>query len=782
MLRTEVESIVRRNAIVYLCPTPDPAQALLFGNGPMGGSLHTPDESLYLLIGRCDTWNGNNKMGSIAAVRIRGPVGLFAKAKVVRQECNLYEANIRIRDGDMTFTITCLRGRDVIVVDIDGPHTCTATIESWHDGDETTATETAHVNRTSVFDEMNRKVGLEPVAVPVADPLLGRAWGLFVDHSQPRMLLIATACSMAGVDVVRQTGRTLLAEARTHAKAWLADHARYWREFWSRSYISLSSATGDAEYEERLWYVTLYTIACGSGGGLPLLFNGGAYLLDKDARSWDGEYVYQNMREIYWPLFAAGHCEFMPEFFRLYSDNTSFVRAQTKSRFGASGLCFREAYTLWGCDVSPDNGHTQYYFSSNLECCLLMEWYHLATHDIQFLREKLLPLLKGVLEFYMSYAKKGDDGRYHLATVNALETWWKVMDDMPDMCGLHHFLPRAIAWGKEFGENTATITRWEEFLQNLAPIPVGRWTVSRKHQDGIHAEEHLLRSEIDPNGLFLPAAGQTQEETLRCNMENAELYIIFPWGRVGMDSPPGEVRRAENTWNHRTWQYINNGWAQDAVQLARMGWAERAKAAQLEHASRHQRFPNGCFISPAPPKFHGLLTDTPYFDAAGVHMTALNEMLLQSYDGVIRIAPTVSTEWSGAFKLHAFGGFEIEARFEHGQPVIARITATRDSLLKVKNYRHEKMCVEAGVNVSQTWTDYIFERALKAGASVNITWEGVIVPQQMNEADRPEMIYPGYKLRPLGAATRSGHWHDESTGHGQVGLEPDGTFPATRKT
>jgi hypothetical protein len=405
-----------------------------------------------------------------------------------------------------------------------------------------------------------------------------------------------------------------------------------------------------------------------------------------------------------------------------------------------------------------------------------MEWYWRASGDEAFGREQFYPFLKEILAFFMSYAKKGDDGRYHLAPVNALETWWQAQDDMADICGLHHFLPRAIEWGQRYGEGAATLARWQEFLQNLAPVPVGRWTVSREFWQGIHDHEHVTRAVLDPEGIFLAAAAPGPDQTERHNMENPELYVIFPWGAVGMDSPPRELRRAEETWEHRTWRYANNGWVQDAVQLARLGWGERAKQAQMDHAGRHQRFPNGSFISAAAPFFHKLLTDTPYFDTAGVHAAALNEMLLQGYDGVIRLAPAVSTEWSGRFRLHALDGFEVETCFERGQPLAARIVATRTATLKLRNHRRESMLVD-GV---PTAAGEICEREMAAGAAVTVSWEGVTTTAPTPRTARPEVIYPGYKLRPKCAATRRGHWHDESTGHGQIGLTEDGLFPATR--
>jgi hypothetical protein len=131
---------------------------------------------------------------------------------------------------------------------------------------------------------------------------------------------------------------------------------------------------------------------------------------------------------------------------------------------------------------------------------------------------------------------------------------------------------------------------------------------------------------------------------------------------------------------------------------------------------------------------------------------------------------------SGHFKLHALGGFVAQVHFHQGKPTAAQIAATRDSRLKVRNHRREKM----GASGKTIATGEIFEHDMKEGETLSISWEGVSLTTSEESDKRPEMIYPGYKLRPPGVATRTGHWHDESVGHGQVGLAEDGLFPATR--
>jgi len=820
MFNLNPEKIAERNSIVYRCLTPSPGEALLFGNGPMGGSVYTPDDSLNIQIGRSDIWNEKNNMGAIAAVRVRGNKGLFSRASAVRQECNLDEATLKIslqtKTGKVRLTMTCLRGKDLLVLRIEDQRSDKSdflvSLENWHDGESVAPVgenglETTHVNRTSVFTEVNQRVNLDGPALGVTDPLLGRAWGLDVKAPEGKVeglnglrlpsgntheVLISTACvapqkRVDGEKEVSETCQKLVNVSPSELDEWNKTHLHYWKDFWSRSAISLHSGTGDAEYEERLWYVNLYVTAIGSGGAYPIRCFGGNFLLDHDNRDWDGGYWFQNTREVYWPLLASGHWDYMLDLFRMYFNSEKLVRAQTQNLYHIDGLRYPETQTFWGMDVGENlrthvvNPVTHDYLSSNTEVCLLMDWYYQASGDEKFLRKEFYPFLKGILEFYHHYATRSEDGIYHLSPVSALETWLDMRDDMPNLCGLHYFLPKAIAWGEKFGEKPEVLDEWRDFLQHLAPLPVGRWTVSKKFMmgipsEGLHTEDYITNSELNPDGIFLPAGGLLKDKSLRYNMENPELYVIFPWGLVGMDSPPKEARRAENTWNQRIWRYPDQGWSQDAVQVARMGWADLAKETLLAHAGYSQRFPNGCFIGPANQGFYGLLANVPFLDSAGAHLVALNEMLLQSYNGVIRIAPTVTPEWSGTFKLHALGGYVVEAEFVQGRPSVAQVTATRDGLVRVRNVSDAPMRIESAVYPKGE----IFEKQMKKDETVAILWDGVPAKNDDVNERRPDVVWPGYKIRPPWKAKETGHWHDERNGNGQVGLAEDGLFPANR--
>jgi hypothetical protein len=71
--------------------------------------------------------------------------------------------------------------------------------------------------------------------------------------------------------------------------------------------------------------------------------------------------------------------------------------------------------------------------------------------------------------------------------------------------------------------------------------------------------------------------------------------------------------------------------------------------------------------------FPGGLSSTPFLDAGGLSALALNEILLQSHGGCLRITPAVARDWSGVFRLRGEDGFLVTAEFRNGAVRLAEI-------------------------------------------------------------------------------------------------------------
>jgi hypothetical protein len=111
----------------------------------------------------------------------------------------------------------------------------------------------------------------------------------------------------------------------------------------------------------------------------------------------------------------------------------------------------------------------------------------------------------------------------------------------------------------------------------------------------------------------------------------------------------------------------------DAIWAARLGLGEEACDMMWKHARRYNRFRYGGWDSNDNTDFPGGLASTPFTDAGGLSAFALNECLLQSHGGLIRVTPAVAENFSGIFQLRAEGGFLVAAEFENGNPRFVRI-------------------------------------------------------------------------------------------------------------
>jgi hypothetical protein len=168
----------------------------------------------------------------------------------------------------------------------------------------------------------------------------------------------------------------------------------------------------------------------------------------------------------------------------------------------------------------------------------------------------------------------------------------------------------------------------------------------------------------------------------RINAENPQLYRVFPFGISGIGTP--DYDRARRSFDHRIC-VLWHGWGMDAIWAARLGLGDEAGALAIQHARKFNRFRYGGWDSNDSQVWPDGLAAAPFLDAGGLSAFALNEMLLQSHGGIIRIAPAVSSGWSGIFRLRAEGGFLVAADIIEGTVRFAEIRSLHGGECSVAN-------------------------------------------------------------------------------------------------
>jgi hypothetical protein len=221
----------------------------------------------------------------------------------------------------------------------------------------------------------------------------------------------------------------------------------------------------------------------------------------------------------------------------------------------------------------------------------------------------------------------------------AVETWWRCTNAMPELAGCIAVTERLLAMPAEL---VPALDRelYQRLRAKLPPIP--------------------LR---DVNGKKALAPAESFAD--KRNIENPELYPVFPFRLFAFNRPNADWALA--ALEHR-WDRGHHGWRQDDIFIAYLGLADETRKAIVSRARSHdpgERFP----------AFWGPNYDwTPDQDHGGVLMKTFQAMLLQTDGQKIFLLPAWPKEWDVEFKLHAPQQTSIEGVYREGKMLSLRVT------------------------------------------------------------------------------------------------------------
>ena len=437
-------------------------------------------------------------------------------------------------------------------------------------------------------------------------------------------------------------------------------HHDWWNSFWSLSSINI-----DDELLMKYYYQSQYLFACASREGkfAPGLW--GPFITSDDP-AWAGDYhLNYNYQGPYWASFSSNHISLTENYDQPMLDYMESGRKHAQNLFkcrgilypvglGPKGLCSstwpkdQEKMKAWygGASNTIEDGVMMWQQKTNaafVAANMMMHFY--STYNEDYAR-KIYPFILACADFWEDYLTF-ENGRYVVKGDVFYETppWTNYEGDFNcvvslGMARLSFLSANALSRFLKVDKNRRA--RWDDILEKLSDFPV------KRNERGRLSLCQSEKEDKQPSGIS------------RIHMHG----VLLPSGLTGFYSTPeynkimlADLMEWKSTQGQDWGNSLGNGIETVYPGAARIGFPAKELLKHLKERILMGSYPN-CYIWA-----HGGGIET----LSAVPGT-INEMMMQSYEGIIRIFPNWDREMNGSFtNLRAYGAFLVSSSMQGGK-------------------------------------------------------------------------------------------------------------------
>jgi hypothetical protein len=399
-------------------------------------------------------------------------------------------------------------------------------------------------------------------------------------------------------------------------------HRGWWSDFWSRSFIEIR----DKEIEKR-WYAALYVMgSCSRPGKVaPGLWGNWS---TTDNPNWQGDFhLNYNFQAPFYMVYSANHADLSLPFCQAIVESEPNGRAMAK-RHGWKGIHLPVGIGPWGLSsYNPDLDLGQRSDAAFAALNFISYWQY--THDTEWLKSAGYPYLREVAEFWENYLKF-ENGRYVDYNDSIHELSGPDMNPLLSLALVRTLFKNIIPMSEMLGVDAEKRAKWQDIRDKISAFPLqerGGKTVFRYSEKGTDW--------WDGNTLGI--------------------HPIFPAGAIGLGSDPKLLEISRNTIDAMNRWADYNGFSSWYTACARVGYDPKIILARLRAECDKHSLPNLIL----------------YYGGGGIEscggFLAINEMLMQSHEGIIRFFPDWPRDEDARFgNLRAVGAFLVSAEMKNG--------------------------------------------------------------------------------------------------------------------
>ena len=479
---------------------------------------------------------------------------------------------------------------------------------------------------------------------------------LMLVPGQPVQIVAAVVTSEETADPLAEARRRVADLTAEKLAALRQAHLAWWRDFWSKSYVDI----GDPLIE-KYYYGSNYILACCSRNPnyAPSQFGN---WITADAPAWQGDYhTNYNYEAPWWGVYSSNHVELSEPYDAPILEYLTIGRENAKKYLNKRGVYYEVGIGPKGLETCfvgkggelPGEGNRMFLGAKSnallLTTNMFMRFY--STYDLAY-ASKVYPFLREIADFWEDYLKF-ENGRYSVYADSLGESGNGGSDknNIYTLGLLRMFFNGIGEVSQELGLDAGRRAKWRHIAANLSQFTTAT----------VNGVERFRMAESGPSAAVVGPNAGAARGAWNCHF----LGVVWPSGVIGLGSDSRWLKIARDEvrdWPAGDWFNKGTGAATFRTPFASYLYAARVGHDPDDILARYRKAI----------ELDGLPNLWLFTGGGGIEQCCcvpggINEMLLQTHEGVMRLFPVWPKTRPARFgRLRTHGAFLVSAEYRGG--------------------------------------------------------------------------------------------------------------------
>jgi hypothetical protein len=692
--------IVGESDIVLGSPNAAATQSLPLGNGSLGVAEWAAN-GFTAQLNRDDTFPSRKSPGQVDIPGLKQ----MTSASNFSGTLDLYNGVLNESGGGMTLKAWVPANKDELIIDVTGANPSvqqTATVGLWSGRSPTAAASGAIGTLAETWTDNVSPGGSGATFGSLAAITAGgqnvsasvvnseEVAVTFNPNSDGSYRIVVGAPTWTGGNAATTASALLGSDATATESSLLSAQSSWWNGYWANSNLmQITSTDGSGQYLENIRTLYLYFEAASMRGTYPASQAGLADMFNfsQDTSLWDAAaYWLYDLRTQISENMSSGNFSLNIPIFNLYLNNLSNIESWTTAQMGGTaGACVPETMRYNGngwyiggtgnasCSQADSPSYNALNITSGAELAMDIWQQYQDTGSTSFL-STYYPVMKQAATFLLDYQTLGSDGYLH-ATANAHESQWAVTDPTDDMAAMTALFPATISAATLLNTDSSLVSQLRTAENEIEPYP----RVSQSNLTQLlnpQPTSAAAAASIDAQGTDVIGDSYQPSAALH-NFENIGLEPVYPYNVIGDTSSLYNL--AVRTYNSRPNGPTTADWSMDAIDAARLDLASQVQSDLITNTEFAQVYISGLS------DVVGKVNAEPYLEQSSGVSYALDQALVQDYDGLLRIAPAWPSGWNVSGTVSIQGNAKVDVQVEGGSIATVAIEAGSAQTLNMRS-------------------------------------------------------------------------------------------------